>query len=688
MTNSSPSQSPSASPGQASEYHLRISRLTIDKLGVKLYDKVSAVVAELIANSYDADATEVFVEAPLGTELASKNKGTGEVEDKGHQIVVRDGGHGMTPDEARNFYLQVGRDRRAHKEQGARSRGKDRAVMGRKGIGKLAPFGICRCIEVLSAGGDEVSGHGFLTTHFYLDFDKIVQDTDEPVPLDVGDKDGTYQSQSGTTITLTSFLSKRVPDSTTFKRQISTRFALAADDFTIHLRDTRPEPPVDAEIPKFDIPVVEETKVDVAQHPVTTEDGQSLSVTGWLALAQEPYKTEELAGVRIYARGKIVAMTRDFEQPAGFTGEFTMRSYLVGEVHADWLDDDTGEDLIRTDRQSILWDSELGQALRMWGAALIKQIAANSAKPRRERKSNLFMERANIEARATDRYGDDDVVRAAVELGKQIGGFAAEDELEDPDYVDDLAEVVLAVAPHQALVSAFKQISQQQDATVDQLVTLFGKTRIAEMASYAQIAAERVRSIRELQDAVNKQGVQEADLQALIAAAPWLVRPDWSVITQNQSLRVFRDQFEKFWEDKHNESITVAISYEKKRPDFTLVHHGRQLHVVEIKAPHHDFDGNDYGRLQNYVAAFDEFFANNSGLVAEFPDGWQIDLVADGVKIGNATQTYAFDSFETQKKVVRQTWNDFLGAATRANEAFLDAYGQAHADESDEASTS
>jgi len=30
-------------------YELRISRLTIDKLGVKLYDKVSAVVAELIA---------------------------------------------------------------------------------------------------------------------------------------------------------------------------------------------------------------------------------------------------------------------------------------------------------------------------------------------------------------------------------------------------------------------------------------------------------------------------------------------------------------------------------------------------------------------------------------------------------------------------------------------------------------
>lgn len=33
-----------------SRYTMTISRLTIDKLGIKLYDKVSAVLAEFIAN--------------------------------------------------------------------------------------------------------------------------------------------------------------------------------------------------------------------------------------------------------------------------------------------------------------------------------------------------------------------------------------------------------------------------------------------------------------------------------------------------------------------------------------------------------------------------------------------------------------------------------------------------------------
>ncbi|MGI8858697.1 MAG: hypothetical protein ACR2HO_00845 [Rubrobacteraceae bacterium] len=52
-------------------YEIRISRLTIDKLGVKLYDKVSAAVAELAANGYDADAENVTIRLPLSTVLAN-----------------------------------------------------------------------------------------------------------------------------------------------------------------------------------------------------------------------------------------------------------------------------------------------------------------------------------------------------------------------------------------------------------------------------------------------------------------------------------------------------------------------------------------------------------------------------------------------------------------------------------------
>lgn len=88
------------------KYRMTISRMTVDKLGVKLYDKVSAVIAELVANGYDADAEEVTVEAPMGVTLASLAKGV--VSDSGYTITVRDTGHGMQPEVVNPFYLTVG----------------------------------------------------------------------------------------------------------------------------------------------------------------------------------------------------------------------------------------------------------------------------------------------------------------------------------------------------------------------------------------------------------------------------------------------------------------------------------------------------------------------------------------------------------------------------------------------------
>lgn len=314
-----------------SGYHLRISRLTVDKLGVKLYDKASAVVAELIANSYDADAEKVTVKLPLGTQLAST--AGGKLNDLGYVIDIEDDGHGMTPEEAIAFYLRVGADRRTRGQDGSRSRHKKRPVMGRKGIGKLAPFGICRRIEVWSAGGEKTK-KGYAITHFFMDFDKIVTDDDKSVPLDSGSDDRGWSNTTGTRIRLTCFLAKRVPDTETFLRQLAIRFTFARPDFKILIVDSTISKAKPIKVDPLNIPLFAGTKIDLKDRPVLADDGSKLPVSGWLGMAKEAYKNEEMMGVRIYARGKIVGITRDFNQPAGFTGEFAMRSYLVSADEA------------------------------------------------------------------------------------------------------------------------------------------------------------------------------------------------------------------------------------------------------------------------------------------------------------------------------------------------------------------
>ena len=194
---------------------MTISRMTVDKLGVKLYDRVSAVIAELVANGYDADAEVVTIEAPMGTYLATVAEG--QVTDAGHRIVVKDDGCGMTPEVINPFYLKVGGERRKDTRRGNKSAKHGRLVMGRKGVGKLAPFGICNRIEVISSGGDEVevlnksgnAARGYRTAHFIMKRDAILSDEDEHYVPDQGHLDETVQPSRGTTIVMTEFIVRR-----------------------------------------------------------------------------------------------------------------------------------------------------------------------------------------------------------------------------------------------------------------------------------------------------------------------------------------------------------------------------------------------------------------------------------------------------------------------------------------------
>jgi len=61
-------------------------------------------------------------------------------------IIVKDTGEGMSFDQLNDFYLSIGYERR---HRGETTPG-GRTVMGRKGIGKLAGFGIAEDIVVRS----------------------------------------------------------------------------------------------------------------------------------------------------------------------------------------------------------------------------------------------------------------------------------------------------------------------------------------------------------------------------------------------------------------------------------------------------------------------------------------------------------------------------------------------------------
>lgn len=454
------------------QYTMQISRMTVDKLGVKLYDRVYAVIAELISNSYDADAENVTIRAPMGQYLATKTDG--KVASKNVSIEIEDDGSGMSPDQLQEFYLVVGAERRNDPKRGDVSPKFRRKVMGRKGVGKLAPFGICQMVEIVSAGGAKVRDgdqEGYRVAHIVLDKNGILDDTPQLYQPTTGDRDGTLSPKTFTKVTLREFNYRRLGAMSELSRQLSQRFGLPSENWRVTLEDTSKtsgHPDYSIVLGAFEVPVMANSKVTFSGpkptearatadgyrslNPDGTENralppgfkhnGRFYPIEGWVAYAKDPYKDELMAGVRIYCRGKFAAQTTVFNRGAGFTGEHSVRSYLVGEIHADWLDED--EDLIQTDRRDILWSHELGTAFQDWGQKVILHIGQITRDPMRQAMVQRFMEAGDVEKRARAAFpqaGQKELRSSVIEVAKLLGKSLRGDELSDPKAIEDYGAV-------------------------------------------------------------------------------------------------------------------------------------------------------------------------------------------------------------------------------------------------------
>ncbi len=679
-------------------YKMTISRLTVDKLGVKLYDRVSAVIAEVVANSYDADATRVEIKAPMDTLLAIKKKGV--IKEQGFTIEVADDGIGMTPGEVQDFYLIVGNERRLDPRRGNVSKKYKRKVMGRKGVGKLAPFGICQRIELISRGGKRVAGldengktaKGYKTAHLILDRTKILSDTDEPYYPDPGPLDGTVHREHGTLLRLTVFDHRRVPKLNDFERQLAQRFGLSSPKWKITLIDTtKPEGATSRSraVGTFSVVTLKDTRInfnskeprvsDSKGKPVSnltagfTLDGRFYPVTGWVAYSEKPYKDDLMAGVRIYCRGKIAAQTHLFNLKAGFTGEYDVRSYLVGELHADWLDEE--EDLIRTDRQDILWSHDLGHTLEEWGQGVVKFIGQITREPSRKRAWDLFAEVTDIEKvveKAFPHQDQKDLRDNTLDIAQAIVRTAREDEITDPDQAGMLLQLSLLLGPHITLDRKLREAAADKGSPLAVVTGILKTARIAELASFGRIAEDRVKVIERVEKLKDASGTLESAFQELITQAPWLVDSQWAPITSNQTFSTLKSEFQKYYKEETGSDLNLDdFSDPNKRVDFVLSNQDGALELVEIKRPRHGLADTEADRIVNYIVVMEKFLKapGNAEFLKKFPS-LHVTLVCDKLSLSDVRRA-ALDKYENNGQLTHINWKTFLLRARRAHQDFL-----------------
>lgn len=171
------------------KYTFSVDLAAVEHLGLNLYSNTAAALTELIANAWDADATEVRI----------------KINNNQTQIIITDNGHGMSVDDLNNKFLKVAYKRRINQAKSPSGR----PVMGRKGIGKLALFSIAQHVVITSKQKDQDSHT------LSIDVNKLKECIASGTPYHPAEEsaDDIDGLEHGTTFVLTQLLSSRVNQS-------------------------------------------------------------------------------------------------------------------------------------------------------------------------------------------------------------------------------------------------------------------------------------------------------------------------------------------------------------------------------------------------------------------------------------------------------------------------------------------
>lgn len=340
---------------------------TIEHLGVKMYSQLPNAIAELIANSYDAESPEVHI-------ILTENE-------KEKSISVVDRGIGMSFDEINDYFLRIGRKRR-ESDNGLSPNGL-RKVTGRKGLGKLAFFGIGDTIQI-------VTKKDGICVSFTMNWNDIIHSKTTNYEPDYSIEPCNMQ-EHGTTIVLTDLKRKSAFDVKGLAASLARLFDFFNDNFKadIKLNDGTPIL-IDKSLRYTNI--VAQFKWEI---PTFIEDkGHYLyqkHIIGELLATEKPLKPG-LRGITLYAHGRMVNAPEFFG--VGESSHFY--SYLTGWLDVDFVDEQE-DDIISTDRQSLSWDLPITSELQINLKQLLLSIERNWRAQRKTQRELKITQKTKVD---------------------------------------------------------------------------------------------------------------------------------------------------------------------------------------------------------------------------------------------------------------------------------------------------
>lgn len=529
-------------------YRMTLSLNVLNHLGINLYSSLPAVLSEVVANAWDADATSVSVNID-----ASVNR-----------IVICDNGIGMTQNEANGRFLHVGYRRREDTSEGAGrlSPIHRRPVMGRKGLGKLSLFSIAGTVEIQSvarrpiSSPDSTSSRIGFTMELSKIEDKIADEeargsaggTYHPIPLSVDE----IQVEDGTQIVLTNLKRDASRTSEYLRRRLARRFSMTDENFKITLNGEEISA-ADRDATKLVNHIwlygpsdyVARIKSGLDDH-VLVEERESLAnyrseLYGWIGsvsstsvLKPADLGGESLNAISLFVRGKMAQedVLRTTDSRAGL---FTQ--YLLGELHADFLDSDDQPDIATSSRQSIVEDDPRFVALLTFLRQEIPAIGTSWNRARENEGEKQARNIASVDKWFQTLQGTDKT--AARQFFGKINRIPA-DEASKRRLMTNGVIAFEGLRRRRRLDA----IEQAEEQNLPLLIDALNSMDDIEAAAFYEIARDRIAIIQKFENLVDSDS-RERVLHEYLFDHLWLLDPTWERTTTPVSEKTIRSIIDK-----------------------------------------------------------------------------------------------------------------------------------------------
>ena len=522
----------------------------LDHIGLAMYSSLPKAISELIANAYDADATEVEVKIPKKIDEKSV-------------IIIKDNGNGMSKEFISECYMKIGSNNRKGKEISKKFK---RPLIGSKGIGKLAGLGIANsmCIETVNNG----TKCKFEINRTKLDIPgKNLEAVDIPLTIEK------TEEPNGTIICLKELL----PHVSTMNDEELRRFFVKEfgfpENFSIFVNGQRYSPE-DIHGDKIEI----KDKID--------NYGE---VIGKITIAKEP-KDVKKPGIVTKVRGRRVLGPTLFDINS-HGHQYRVAERIIGEIEVPFLDPGKSEGkldefIISTSRDGFNLNHPKFIAYKNWVENKLIEISRDLENEQAEERKKKFLQNKSIQA---------NLKKLPTEMQEKIKKLIEEvipklNELSQKDAIT-IIDFLIKSMESSEIVSILKKLEEADTGDIQKLANILGTWGIYEITSTAEHIRYRLSVIDKFEKVIeNIKSLEYRDIHKLLENNLWLLNDNYTLYASNNTLK-----------NTLSNKITKKIKgHEKDRPDLIVKTSSEKVIIIELKRPSHKIVSKDFAQVSEY----------------------------------------------------------------------------------------